>query len=115
MPEDLTDWNGHGTMVASMAGGKQFGVASKANLHLVKATNSFLGRDENGQPIIETPLYNDLSISFCFLNILHDIAAKRIEGKAVINMSIGKSTLPLPEPPAEQGCRKAPPAIVQGY
>lgn len=93
MPEDLTDYSGHGTMVASIAAGKQFGVASRANLHLLKATNSFLSRDENGELIIDTPLFNDLSLSECFLNILHDIVLNNKEGKAVINMSIGKSHL----------------------
>ena len=35
-PEDMTDYNGHGTSVASVAGGATHGVASRANLVLVK-------------------------------------------------------------------------------
>jgi hypothetical protein len=34
--EDIRDWNGHGTMVASIAAGARRGVASNANLVLVK-------------------------------------------------------------------------------
>ena len=35
-PEGITDYNGHGTMVASIAGGKTHGVASDADLFLLK-------------------------------------------------------------------------------
>ncbi|KAF1980799.1 hypothetical protein K402DRAFT_265780 [Aulographum hederae CBS 113979] len=38
-PEDMTDYKNHGTGVASVAGGLRYGVASKANLCLIKISN----------------------------------------------------------------------------
>ena len=50
-PEDITDYSGHGTSVASVAGGITRGVASNANLVLVKfkqaAKNSLPGGSGN--------------------------------------------------------------------
>lgn len=42
--EDMVDYNGHGTAVASVAGGITQGVASRANLKIVKFRNAATAR-----------------------------------------------------------------------
>lgn len=41
-PEDMTDWNGHGTCMACLAGGDTYSLAPKSHLYLIKLTSAWL-------------------------------------------------------------------------
>lgn len=89
-PEDMTDWNGHGTSVFSVAGGVNKGVASGANFVVVKfrnaAANSVIGRMQIRQ-VTGAALRDAWDYS------INDIIRRRAEGdtgKFVINMSYGE-------------------------
>lgn len=92
-PEDMEDHNGHGTAVASVAGGITQGVASQANLKIVKfrnaATNPIIGRTQIRG-------VTDAALRDAWDNSLNDIIERQKEegaGKFVINMSYGRSVL----------------------
>ncbi|KAJ5901605.1 Subtilisin-like protease 6 [Penicillium taxi] len=83
-PSDITDWGDHGTSVACVAGGLVYGVASKANLHLVKAKNAW---KKPGSPL-KVGRYQLAALSDAFIHILGHIRTNS-KGKAVVNMSWG--------------------------
>ncbi|KAF9874375.1 hypothetical protein CkaCkLH20_08358 [Colletotrichum karsti] len=71
--QEETDFLNHGSCVASKAGGPAYGTAKDADMVAVK-------------------LPSDLSISAIFtalVEISNDVYQKKLEGKAVINMSLG--------------------------
>ena len=83
----MTDYNGHGTAVASVAGGISQGVASQANLVIIKfrnaAANAVIGRNQIRG--VTAAALRDYEIN--------DIIARRNSGntgKFIINMSYGK-------------------------
>jgi subtilisin family serine protease len=89
-PEDMTDYNGHGTAVASVAGGITQGVASQANLVIIKFRNAAaaagIGRNQI-RGVTSAALRDawDYAIS--------DVITRRSKGdtgKFIINMSYGK-------------------------
>jgi subtilisin family serine protease len=89
-PEDMTDYNGHGTAVASVAGGVTQGVASQANLVIIKFRNAAaafgVGRNQI-RGVTSAALRDawDFAIS--------DVITRRNNGdtgKFIINMSYGK-------------------------
>lgn len=41
-PADMTDWTGHGTSMACLAGGDTYSLAPKSHLYLIKLTNAWL-------------------------------------------------------------------------
>ena len=89
-PEDITDYSGHGTAVASIAGGVTLGVASKADLVLIKFRNTFLAPSGNRV----YPGMNEATIQYSWSYIINDVLQKRINGytgKSIINMSYGKT------------------------
>lgn len=88
-PEDITDYDGHGTAVASVAGGRVHGVASKANLVIVKFRNAALAplASKNG---FEVQSPNLVALLYAWDWIINDVAEQREEGNDggfIINMS----------------------------
>jgi subtilisin family serine protease len=88
-PEDMTDYNGHGTAVASVAGGITQGVASGANLVIVKfrnaATQSKVGK-------LQLRGVTAAALRDAWDHSINDIIDRRNggdTGKFVINMSYG--------------------------
>lgn len=76
--QEETDFLNHGSCVASKAGGPSYGTAKNADMVAVK-------------------LPSDLSISAIFtalVEISNDVYQKKLEGKAVINMSLGSRRFP---------------------
>ncbi|KAJ5573894.1 uncharacterized protein N7459_008321 [Penicillium hispanicum] len=84
-PQDMTDWSDHGTGVACVAGGLVYGVASKANLFLVKAKNAW---QKPGEPL-EISKYRLAALSEATMVVLGHIRTYT-RGKAVVNLSLGK-------------------------
>jgi subtilisin family serine protease len=93
-PEDLTDWGRHGTSVASVAGGVIRGVASKADLYLVKYKSAYDKPDANGNVKLERKNAPLAAIEDAFINVIHHIKKNSNQGKAVVNMSWGSSQVP---------------------
>lgn len=90
-PEDMTDYNGHGTAVASIAGGVTRGVASQADLVIVKFRNAAAASFNPGRLQIRQVTAPALRAAWDFA--FSDIMAQRANGytgKAIINMSYGK-------------------------
>lgn len=86
----MTDYNGHGTAVASVAGGISQGVASQANLVIIKfrnaAANAVIGRNQI-RGVTAAALRDAWDYA------INDIIARRNSGntgKFIINMSYGK-------------------------
>jgi hypothetical protein len=86
---------GHGTGVASIAGGATLGVASKAELYLVKIENAYrypgggaLPSEYNGRYVSVSP--NRLSLDQALRYIYRDVVDNGKAGRAVINFSYGK-------------------------
>ena len=93
LPEQMTDEDEHGTCIASVAAGRRFGAAPKADLHLVKITGNFIDKSENvppGQsPRILSGDFTHEGIMEAFehiLKLIKDPASPK-RGKAVVNMS----------------------------
>jgi subtilisin family serine protease len=91
MPPDLTDWNDHGTQVACLAAGVQYGVAPNANLVLVKYRNAF--RSRIGK--VSTPLATVEAMADALHWIIQHIDTNNRAGISVINLSWGKLDLVL--------------------
>ncbi|KAJ5162033.1 hypothetical protein N7492_007425 [Penicillium capsulatum] len=88
-PADHTDWTGHGTSVASVAGGTEFGVASDADLYLVKVKNAYT--DDDG--VVQHAQTQQPATLEAMRHILDHIERNNKQGKAVINYSLGLSIL----------------------
>jgi hypothetical protein len=86
---------GHGTLVASVAGGRVFGVASKADLVVVKWKN---GIDPVGQGHYVLSSSKLAALCDAFRWIFADVQRTNRQGRAVINFSAGKSLLVLHRP-----------------
>jgi subtilisin family serine protease len=98
-PQDMFDYTGHGTHVSSVAGGMVHGVASKANLVIVKfrngAKNPF--NPSNNNFVIRGVTPPALADAWDW--IIDDVAQQRQSGnngKFVINMSYGGFSVPFP-------------------
>ena len=107
-PQDITDYNGHGTSIASLAGGVVHGVASKANLVIVKfrnaATNPYKPDDNTMIERGVTPA----ALADAWDWIIDDIFDQRLlgyTGKSVISISYGWFSVPFPNVCANQGRR----------
>ncbi|KUI54448.1 Subtilisin-like protease 2 [Cytospora mali] len=81
-PEDLTDYVDHGTGMAAAAAGAQYGIASKANLYLIKAFNAKRVNNQWVQSVATPDALND-ALSHV-LNIVRD---RNLQGKAVVSFS----------------------------
>ena len=94
-PADMTDHNGHGTGVASIAGGVTQGVASQANLYIVKFRNAAADRIIGRMRLRGV---TDAALRDAWDYTINDILSKKKKaedegtdpGKFVINMSYGK-------------------------
>jgi subtilisin family serine protease len=95
-PQDNTDFTGHGTAVASIAAGKLRGVASKANLVVVKFKNAAL--NPNKPDTIAPRGVLDGALEFALDFVISDIArSKRANNndpnkKFIVNLSYGKQS-----------------------
>ena len=76
-----TDDNGHGTRMASVAGGAWAGVAKNAKIVSVKINNSGRLEDESTK----------FDVSDAWNRIIRDVVAKNRRGRAVINFSACKA------------------------
>jgi subtilisin family serine protease len=89
-PEGMTDYNGHGTAVASVAGGITQGVASGANLVIIKfrnaATSPRIGK-------LQLRGVTAAALRDAWDHSINDIIDRRNggdTGKFIINMSYGE-------------------------
>ncbi|KAI0471737.1 peptidase S8/S53 domain-containing protein [Xylariaceae sp. FL0804] len=107
LPEDITDrtddsfnWitrqvtpgRGHGTGVASAAAGLTYGVASKANLYLIKGKNginkTYPASDDRPSQV-HISGYTVGALLSAFTEIIYHVGLKDNYGKAVVNLSWG--------------------------
>jgi subtilisin family serine protease len=91
----MTDINGHGTMVASVAAGYVSGVASKANLVVVKMRNSAKNPNNPSNPNLLPRGVTDSALEFAFAWTIDDIRRQRLQNtdpnaRYIINLSYGK-------------------------
>ena len=87
---DITDHDGHGTMVASIAAGLSYGVASKANLVPVKFRQAAVN-PPTGRTVYRGVSEIALSIAWDF--VVNDMLLRRAagdNGKSIVNMSYGR-------------------------
>lgn len=94
-PEDMADINGHGTMVASIAAGYVSGVASKANLVVVKMRNSAKNPQNPESDKLIPRGVTDSALEFALSWTFKDIEQQRRQNtdpnaKYIINLSYGK-------------------------
>ena len=106
LPEDITDrtadtqnangtfspGRGHGTGVASAAAGLTYGVASRANLYLIKAKNGITRSysDGSGRPDKVLMLGYQLDAVISAINeVIYHVVGNSNYGKAVVNFSWG--------------------------
>lgn len=88
-PEDMTDYNGHGTAVASVAGGISQGVASQANMVIIKFRNAAA---QAGVGINQLRGVTSAALRDAWDYAINDVISRRNNGDAgrfVINMSYG--------------------------
>jgi subtilisin family serine protease len=86
----MTDYNGHGTAVASVAGGISQGVASQANLVIIKFRNAAAQAPIN---INQIRGVTPAALRDAWDYAIDDVIKRRNNGdtgKFVINMSYGK-------------------------
>ncbi|KAK8133440.1 hypothetical protein PG984_005452 [Apiospora sp. TS-2023a] len=74
---------GHGTSVASLAIGTEYGIASRADSYLVKLSGIY--KDTNGKYIMIKPVFENLQ--WGYEHIADIIKERNLQGKAVINFS----------------------------
>lgn len=91
-----TLYPGHGTAVASVAGGATLGVASKASLYLVKSSNAYRYSGGTGPNSVYNGYYVDVTttteaLDRAFQYIYQDVVNNGKAGKAVVNLCDGKS------------------------
>jgi subtilisin family serine protease len=87
--EDPGDYSGHGTVVAAIAAGIQYGVASNANLHLIKASQRI--RRKNPTETMDNYKSADTLIWALgkFWDHFQDLSEERQKRGAVVNLSWG--------------------------
>jgi subtilisin family serine protease len=92
-PDNIRDWNGHGTAVASVADGITHGVASKADLVLVKFRNFSRNPNPGGQIPWHAREAMSSALDLAFELITRDVLDQREAGntgKFIVNLSYGK-------------------------
>ena len=101
--EDMTDVTGHGTQVASIAAGYVSGVASKANLVVVKMVNWAKNPRKPDQPDLIPRGVTDSALEYAFAWTMKDIRQQKVKNtdanaRYIINLSYGKCCLPRTSP-----------------
>ncbi|KAI9694752.1 MAG: hypothetical protein M1822_000368 [Bathelium mastoideum] len=93
--KDWADWNsdiqeftGHGTAMASLAVGKNLGVASEANLVIVKVANAKKIRSRRPAAAFSNMLTDLSGWVWIFESILNDVKQKSLQRKAVVSISM---------------------------
>jgi hypothetical protein len=94
-PQDMTDINGHGTIVASITAGYTNGVASLANLVVVKFRNSARNPNNPTNPNFLPRGVTDTALDAAFQFVFGDIARQRARNpdpnaRFIINLSYGE-------------------------
>ncbi|KAF9876860.1 hypothetical protein CkaCkLH20_05706 [Colletotrichum karsti] len=91
-PEDTEDYSwagqvrlGHGSAVACVAGGRSLGVASNANLYLVKHKGA--AKQRSGKVMSVGITRNALQAALDHIHM--KVLERRLQGKAVVNLSFG--------------------------
>lgn len=84
-----TGAKGHGTGVASAAGGLVHGVASNANLYLIKAKNGWTRYRDGVDPKVQIAKYQVGAVARAFSHIRDQVRTNNLKGKAVVNLSWG--------------------------
>jgi subtilisin family serine protease len=90
-PEDITDYNGRGTSVASVAAGIQRGVASRADLVLIKYKNAAKSYN-NEWKLRQATLFAVQDASQYMIEEIRTRRSNGYSGKAIINFSGGMLT-----------------------
>lgn len=107
-PEDLDDslWNpwrsndpnapkGHGTPVAALAAGRTFGIAPQAGIYSIKVLQCGWKRCANGQIEIVQMGITHRALRAATDQIEKVVKQRNLQGKAVVNLSWGKSLSPV--------------------
>jgi len=95
-PDDIADLKGHGTMVASVVGGLLSGVASKANLVLVKYKQASLNPLNPVLNVWFDRAATEAGVRDAWTWIVNDVIQQRSNGntgKFIVNMSAGSQHL----------------------
>ena len=94
LPEDIQPRiSPHGTCIASVAGGAVHGVASNADLHLIKIKGEQTNPRKPGPPDPSNPLLAGLrwgAVRDALARVRSDVGVKKLQGKAVVNLSWGE-------------------------
>jgi subtilisin family serine protease len=88
--DDIADYTGHGTLAASIAAGRTHGVASRANLVLVKFKQRAYNPKSENWPFRGV---TNRALSWAWTWILADALGKRANGHSgqfIVNMNCGK-------------------------
>jgi subtilisin family serine protease len=88
--DDITDYTGHGTLAASIAAGRTYGVASRANLVLVKFKQRAYNPKSENWPFRGV---TNSALAWAWRWILVDALGKRPNGHSgqfIVNMNCGK-------------------------
>lgn len=72
-PEDITDYDGHGNLVASVAAGEKHGVASNANLFLIKVKNAAKNSIEGGSGKFLYRATTDIALDDAWTKVISDV------------------------------------------
>ena len=101
---DYAMWNnrigeylGHGTGVASLAAGKNLGVASRANIVMVKAAGGITTYNRLPLPPVDEVHATDDGYRSLLKKIIQDIETKGLRRKAVVNLSVVSPWRPDPK------------------
>lgn len=81
-PEDLTDYNDHGTGMAGAAASTRYGIASMANLYLIKFQNA----QRVGNQLIVTQTTTE-AMDDAFARVVEIVKDRGLQGKAVVSFS----------------------------
>ena len=95
-PEDISSYGGHGTHVASIAGGLTHGVASNANLVLVKQKNAAKNELAGSSGRYINRGVTDAALTHVWNWITDDVKAARdngFRGKSIVSFSGGKTNI----------------------
>lgn len=96
--EDISDnydkgyvFGGHGTEVAGIAAGTTHGIASKADLYLIKGLNCWVERNATtGEMIYHDVKFLPDATRVAFERVEEIVKARNLQGKAVVSFTVGE-------------------------